>query len=156
MQLESAASVTEPDKAKAPAAGALLTSNADLYRPQRKEEEPRYVDRRCITIDPNWRRAPVMRVRAPRESQKRRAKDWDKRRFTLPRLTMEGLRTLAIELAQQQRSSEWPREAARYPLSLNYFVIAALNDFLEKMGFPEFRVEEAEQVPGRVRRFVAR
>jgi hypothetical protein len=33
--------------------------------------------------------------------------------------------------------------------------VAALNDYLEKMGFPEFRVEEAEQVPGQIRHFVA-
>jgi hypothetical protein len=80
---------------------------------------------------------------------------WIDCRFILPRLTLEGLRTLAITLAQEQRCSQWPREAARYPKTLNYFVTAALNDFLAKMGFPEFRVEEVEQGQGRIRRFVA-
>jgi hypothetical protein len=80
---------------------------------------------------------------------------WTDCRFILPRLTLEGLRTLAITLAQEQQCSQWPRERARYPKTLNYFVTAALNDFLKKMGFAQFCVEEAEPGPGQVRRFIA-
>jgi hypothetical protein len=96
-----------------------------------------------------------MRVRSPRSAAKRLLPDSTDCRFILPRLTLEGLRTLTITLAQQQRGSEWPRERARYPKTKNFHIIAALNDYLEKMGFPEFRVAEAEQVPGKIRRFIA-
>jgi len=82
--------------------------------------------------------------------------DGDKRRFTLPRATMEGLRKMAIDLAVEQRSAGWPREAARYPRTLNYFVTAACNDFLAKMGYGQFCVEEIEPIAGGIRRFVAR
>jgi len=66
------------------------------------------------------------------------------------------LRTLAITLALEQRCSDWPQERRRYPKSLNYFVTAALNDYLQKMGYAQFCVEEqTEPKPGYVRRFVA-
>jgi hypothetical protein len=47
---------------------------------------------------------------------------------------LEGLRTIAITLAQEQQRSEWPKEARRHPKTRNYFVTAALNDFFRKMG----------------------
>ena len=130
-------------------------SNADLYGPKRKEQAQRYKEQRCKTIDPNFRRAPLMRVRSPREAQKRRAQGWIDCRFILPRQTLEGLRVMAITLAVDQRCSDWPRERARYPKTLNYHVTAALNDYLQKMGYAQFCVPEEEQVPGHVRRFSA-
>jgi hypothetical protein len=148
-------SIREPAREKAPAVAARPLSNADLYRPKRKEKAPRYKQERCKTIDPNFRRAPLMRVGAPREAQKRRAQGWIDCRFILPRQILEGLRVMAIELAQEGRCSKWPREQARYPKTLNYFVCAALNDFLRKMEYGQFCIEEEEPMPGHVRRFIA-
>lgn len=120
------------------------------------ENSPRYADQRCKTIDPNFRRAPFSRVRSPREARNRRAQGWTNCQFALPRLTLEGLGTIAIMFAQEQQHSEWAKEARRYPKTRNYFVTAALNDFFRKMGFEEFCVEEEEKPHAhRVRRFVA-
>jgi hypothetical protein len=130
------------------------SSNADLYRPKNDEKSPRYREQRYKTIDPNFRRAPVNRVRAPRESQKRRPQGWTDCRFIMPRLVLEGLRVMAISMAEQQRRSGWPREEAVYPKTLNYFMTMAANDLLRAMGYGEFCVSE-DDTPGRVRRFVA-
>jgi len=120
------------------------------------ENGPRYVDQRCKAIDPNFRRAPFSRVRSPREARNRRAEGWTNCQFALPRLTLEGLRTIAIIFAQEQQRSEWGEEARSYPKTRNYYVVAALNDFFRKVGFEEFCVEEEEKPHAhRVRRFVA-
>jgi hypothetical protein len=148
-------SIREPARGKAPAVAGRPLSNADLYAPKRKEQAPRYSEERCVTLDPNFRDAPVIRVRAPREAQKRRAQGCTDCRFIIPRLTFAGLRVMAITLAVDQRCSDWPRERARYPKTLNYHVTAALNDYLQKMGYAQFCVPEEEQVPGHVRRFSA-
>ena len=76
--------------------------------------------------------------------------------FTLPKVTVEGLRTMAIQFAQGQQHSDWPGERQKYPRSVNYFVTAALNDFFKKLGFEQFCVEEKSSLEKhRVRRFVA-
>ena len=137
------------------AAGKILDGETPQLISSNEEKAPRYVDERCKTIDPNFRRAPFNRVRSPREAQKRRAKAWVDCQFALPRLTLEGLRTIAITLAQEQQHSEWPGERARYPKTLNYYVTAALNDFFQKMGYPEFCVGEQESISNHVRRFRA-
>jgi hypothetical protein len=116
--------------------------------------DPRYVDQRCKTIDPNFRRAPFIRVRSPREARNRRAEDWTNCQFALPRLTLEGLRTIAIMFAQEQQHSARAKVARRYPKTLNYFVTAALNDYFGKLGFEQFCVEEEKSEAHRVRRFV--
>jgi hypothetical protein len=131
-----------------------FSSNADMYDPRRKEKAPRYKEMRCVTVDPNWRQAPVARVRSPRESQKRRPQGWTDCRFILPRQILEGLRLMATTMAAEQRSSAWPRERSRYPRTLNYFMTLAANDLLRTMGYAEFCVEETEP-PGGIRRFVA-
>lgn len=137
------------------AANKILDDDRQEPIASKKERGARYIDQRCETIDPNWRSAPICRVRSPRLSEKRRAKGWADCQFALPRITLEGLRTIAITLAQEQQHSEWPGERARYPKTLNYYVTAALNDFFQKMGYPEFCVEEQKSISGRVRRFRA-
>jgi hypothetical protein len=118
------------------------------------EKGPRYVDQRCKTIDPNFRRSPFSRVRSPREARNRRAEGWTNCQFALPRLTLEGLHTIAIMFAQEQQHSERAKVARRYPKTRNYFVTAALNDYFRKIGFEQFCVEEEKpEAPG-VRRFV--
>jgi hypothetical protein len=116
-------------------------------------------EERCKLIDPNaYRtRAPFHRVRSPREAPKRLQKNWTDARFILPKLVLEGLRTLTIELAGQQQNSDWPAERCRYPRTKNFHVTAALNDYFRRLGFPQFCVEEQDPVEGnrRVRRFVA-
>ena len=137
------------------AANKILDDGRQEPIASKKERGDRYIDQRCKTIDPNWRRAPISRMRSPREAQQRLAKGWADCQFALPRITLEGLRTIAITLAQEQQHSEWPVERARYPKTLNYYVTAALNDFFQKMGYPEFCVEEQQSISGRVRRFRA-
>jgi hypothetical protein len=61
------------------AAGKILDRDAPQLISPTEEKAPRYVDERCKTIDPNFRRAPFNRVRSPREAQKRRAKDFRRR-----------------------------------------------------------------------------
>jgi len=119
------------------------------------EKGPRYVDQLCKNVDPNFRRAPLNRVRSPREARKRREEGWTNCQFALPRLTLEGLRTIAIMFAQEQQHSEWGKEARSYPKTRNYYVIAALNDYFRKIGFEQFCVEEGKPQTHRVRRFVA-
>jgi hypothetical protein len=118
------------------------------------EKGPRYVEQRCRTIDPNFRRAPFSRVRSPREARKRRAEGWTNCQFALPRLTLEGLRMIAIIFAQEQQHCERTKVARRYPKTRNYFVTAALNDYFRKMGFEQFCVEEEKPQANRVRRFI--
>ena len=49
-----------------------------------------------------------------REAQKRRMQGWSDCRFILPKLTLEGLRQVAITLAQEGQHSPWPKERRRY------------------------------------------
>jgi hypothetical protein len=66
------------------------------------------------------------------------AKPWvsltEQLQFCLPRLSLEGLRTIAITLAQEQQHSGWPKEARRYPKTLNYFELplAVIRNCLEQ------------------------
>jgi len=137
------------------AANKILDDDRQEPIASKKERGARYIDQRCETIDPNWRSAPISRMRSPRQAKKRRSEGWVNCNFALPKVTLQGLRAVAIELAQEQRRSEWPGEAAKYPKSLNYYVCASLNDFFEKMGHPEFTVSEQQPIAGRVRRFMA-
>ena len=127
------------------------TANPKIQR----SKGPKYVDQRCVIIDPNVARAPFNRVRSPREARKRRPEGWTAIWLTLPKVTVEGLQTMAITFAQEQQHSDWPGERRRYPKTRNYFVAAALNDLFKKLGFEQFCVEEQEPAGRRVRRFVA-
>jgi len=60
---------------------------------------------------------------------------WSDCRFILPHRTLEGLRTVAIALAQEGQHSPWPKERRRYPRTKSHLVGEALDDYL---GFPEF------------------
>jgi hypothetical protein len=86
-------------------------------------------EERGRSIDPNAYRTrlPFNRVRSPREAPKRLRSGWTDCRLILPKLLLEGLRVLTIELAHQQQNSEWPGERRRYPATKNYHVAAALN-----------------------------
>ena len=97
-----------------------------------------YEEQRYRTINPNFRRAPEFRVRSPRESQKRRMEGWAYCRFVLPRKTLDGLRQLAIILAEDQQHSPWPRERRRYPRTKSQLVGEAIEDYFRKLGHPEF------------------
>ena len=110
---------------------------------------------RGVTIDPNAYRAPFNRARSPRDVRNRRRPGWTARWFVLPKLTVEGLRTLAIQFAQAQQHSDWPRERLRYPRSVNFFVIEAVNDYFRRLGFEQFCVEEQKPARRCVRRFIA-
>jgi len=114
-----------------------------------------YAEQRCRSIDPNaYRtRAPFNRVRNPREAPKRRPAGWTDCRIVLPKLILEGLRTLTIELANQQQNSDWPGERCRYPRTKNFHLTAALNDYFAKLGYHQFCVQE-QPIEGR-RRFIA-
>jgi hypothetical protein len=120
-----------------------------------RPKEPKYALQRCQTVDPNAYRAPFNRVRSPREERNRRPAGWTDCRFILPKVTLEGLRTIAITLAQEEQHSGWPREHLRYPKTKNYHMVEALNDYFRALGFPEFCVEEQRPAGRRVRRFVA-
>ena len=88
----------------------------------------------------------------------RRKPGWTGCNFVLPRVSLEGLRLLAITRASDERelaASEPLGYRRRYPKTKNFFVVQALNRLFEENGMPEFCVQEAEPMPGRVRRFVA-
>jgi hypothetical protein len=120
-------------------------------RAQRSKLDPKDVDK-------NAYRAPVIRQRSPREMKNRRKPGWIDCYFVLPRMSLEGLRLLAITRAADERQLS-PGEPLgyrrRYPKTKNFFVVRALNHLFEENGMPEFCVQEVEPVPGRVRRFVA-
>jgi hypothetical protein len=125
-------------------------------RPEvKKTKGPKYSEERCVTIDPNAYHAPFNRVRSPRETRNRRPPGWIARWFVLPKTTVEGLRTVAIQFAQAQQHSDWPGERLRYPRSVNFFVIDAVNAYFRRLGFEQFCVEEQKPATRRVRRFVA-
>jgi len=111
-----------------------------------------------IEVNKNIYRTPVFRQRSPREMRNRRKPGWTDCRFVLPKLVLEGLRHLAKTVADQERrdrSSAAHGFRRRYPRTVSFYLTKALNDLLEKYDLAEFCVEEAEAVPGRVRRFVA-
>jgi hypothetical protein len=88
----------------------------------------------------------------------RRNPGWTDCNFVLPRVSPEGLRLLAIASAAGERqlvAGEPLGYRRRYPKTKNFFVVQALNQLFEENGMPQFCVQEAEPVPGRVRRFVA-
>jgi hypothetical protein len=122
-----------------------------------KTEGLAYAEQRCHSVDPNnyrWR-VPFNRLETPHEARKRRPPGWTDCRFILPKLVLEGLRALSIELAHQQQNSDWPQERCRYPRTKNFHLTAALNDYLKKLGYEQFCVEEQKPARRRVRRFVA-
>jgi hypothetical protein len=137
-------------------AGKIIEDGLPQPRPEIKNpKEPNAAEQRCVTIDPNARRAPFNRVRSPREVRNRRPPGWTARWFALPKLTVEGLRTLAIQFAETQQHSDWPAERRKYPRTVNYFVTLAVNDLFKKLGFEQFCVQEREPTGRCVRRFVA-
>ena len=100
----------------------------------------------------------MARQRSPREMKNRRKPGWTGCNFVLPRVSLEGLRLLAITCASGERqlaTSETLGYRRRYPRTKSFFVVQALNHLFEENGMPEFCVQEAVPAPGRVRRFVA-
>jgi hypothetical protein len=88
----------------------------------------------------------------------RRRPGWTDCSFVLPRVSLEGLRLLAIASASDERqfaASQPLGYRRRYPKTKNFFVVQALNHLFEENGMAEFCVQEAEAVPRFVRRFVA-
>ena len=65
-------------------------------------------------------------------------------RIILPKLTLEGLRKVAITLAQDQQHSTWPGERRRYPRTRSHLVGEALDDLFRKLGFPEFCLQQEQ------------
>jgi hypothetical protein len=125
-----------------------------MTRKQRAEQRARAPK----LIDKNSYRAPVIRQRSPREMKNRRKPGWTDCNFVLPRVSLEGLRLLAITSAEGERqlaASEPLGYRRGYPKTKNFFVVQALNHLFEENGMQEFCVQEAESAPGRVRRFVA-
>jgi hypothetical protein len=127
-----------------------------LTRKQRAEIRAQRQKLDPMEIDKNAYRAPVIRQRSPREMKNRRKPGWTDCNFVLPRMSLEGLRILAITRAADEHQLA-PREPLgyrrRYPKTKNFFVVRALNHLFEENGIPEFCVPEAEPSPGRVRRF---
>jgi hypothetical protein len=68
-----------------------------LTRKQRAEKSPPKLDPK--EIDKNSYRAPVTLERSPREMRNRRKPGWIDCKFVLPRVSLEGLRLLAITSA---------------------------------------------------------
>ena len=129
-----------------------------LTRKQRAEIKAQSPKLDLIEVDKKIYRTPVFRQRSPREMRNRRKPGWTDCRFVLPKLVLEGLRHLAKTVADQERrdrSSAAHGFRRRYPRTVSFYLTKALNDLLEKYDLAEFCVEEAEAVPGRVRRFVA-
>ena len=129
-----------------------------LTRKQRAEERARRPKLDAKEIDKNSYRAPVARERSPRDMKNRRKPGWTDCNFVLPRVSLEGLRLLAITCAAGERqlaTSETLGYRRRYPRTKSFFVVQALNHLFEENGMPEFCVQEAVPTPGRVRRFVA-
>jgi len=109
-------------------------------------------------IDKNSYRTPIFRQRSPRDMPKRRKAGWTFCGFILPRVTLEGLIHLAKTMADEERSERQRVPGGfrrRYPRTKYFYVIEGLNYLFEQYGMPEFRVQEADPMPGRVRRFVA-
>jgi hypothetical protein len=85
---------------------------------------------------------------------KRPPPDWAAANFVLPRKTIEGLTPLAKSVANRertQRSEELHGFKRRY--SKHDTFMLCLNYLLQEHGLSQFCVEEAEPLPGRVRRF---
>ena len=113
---------------------------------------------RSLNIDPNAYRTrfPFVRVESPHGGWRRRVPGWTDCRFVLPETTLKGLRALTIQLAHQQQNSTWASERCSYPRTKNFYVVWALNQLFEQLGFGEFCVPEQNPAGRRVRRFVAK
>jgi hypothetical protein len=128
-----------------------------LTRKQQAEQRAQRPNVDPKEIDKNSYRVPVARQRSPREMKNRRKPGWTDCNFVLPRVSLEGLRLLAITSAVGERqlaASEPVGYRRRYPKTKNFFVVQALNRLFEENGMQEFCVQESEPAPGRVRRFV--
>jgi hypothetical protein len=88
---------------------------------------------------------PIERVRSPRQAQKRRLEGWSDCRFILPKTTLEGLKQVAIVLAEQGQHSPWPKERRRYPRTKSHLVGEALDNFFRQLGFEEFCVQKEQE-----------
>jgi hypothetical protein len=74
----------------------LTRKQRSEHRAQRAKPDPREIDK-------NSYRAPVIRQRSPREMKNRRKPGWTDCNFVLPRVSLEGLRLLAITCAAGER-----------------------------------------------------
>jgi hypothetical protein len=108
-------------------------------------EAKTYAEGRCREFNPNAYAAPFNRVRIPRSSRNRRPAGWTAIYITLPKITVEGLRKVAITLAQDQQHSPWPRERRRYPRTKSHLIGEALDDFFRKLGFEEFCLQPPQR-----------
>jgi hypothetical protein len=129
-----------------------------LTRKQQAEIRAQWPKLDPTEIDKNFNRTPTFRQRSPRDMPKRRKPGWTFCRFVLPRVTLEGLIHLAKTMADEERSERQraPRRLRRRcPRTKNFYVIEGLNYVFEQYGMPEFRVQEANPMSRRVRRFVA-
>jgi hypothetical protein len=100
---------------------------------------------RCHSIDPNHNDAPWPRMRAPRTAAKRRDPEWEYCSFALPKKTLEGLRRVAIALAEEGQHSPWPREKRRYPRTKSHLVGEAIDHYFRELGFPQYCLQQPEQ-----------
>ena len=112
---------------------------------QEAAAESKWALERCRSIDPNHNQAPFQRVRSPRTATKRRPPGWRDCSFVLPQLTIEGLRQVAIALAQERQHSPWPKERRRYPRTKSHLVGEALDDFFRKLGFEQFCLQKEQE-----------
>jgi hypothetical protein len=124
-------------------------------RAKKRTQQPK-LDRK--QIDKNAHRAPLIRQRSPREMRNRRKPGWTTCEFCLPRVSLEGLRFLAIAMAEkqhQERSCAPLGHRRLYPRTRNFYVLEALNWLFTEYDMPEFVVPESKPLSGRVQRFVA-
>ena len=133
-------------------AGAAKRSQSTTRQPERIIEERNrqsapefeaktYEEGRCRVFNPNAYAAPFERVRTPRSARNRCPAGWVAVHVTLPKMTVEGLKQVAIALAQDQQHSPWPKVRRRYARTKSHLVGEALDDFFRKVGFPEFCIE---------------
>jgi hypothetical protein len=101
-------------------------------------EEGTCAQGRCRQFNPNAYAAPFNRTRTPRSSRNRRPAGWIAVYITLPKITVEGLKRIAITLAEEGQHSPWPKERRRYPRTKSHLVGEALDHYFHKLGFPEF------------------
>jgi hypothetical protein len=134
------------------------TVGIPLTRRQRAEIKKQTPKLKPREVDKNIYRSPLSRQRSPKETKNRRRPGWTTCGFTLPRVTLEGLRLLAKTMAARELQARAFAELGyrrRYPRTRSYYLLLGLNWLFRECDIAEFCVEEASPEPGRVRRFMA-